>query len=436
MLVGRATELKYLNDYYYREGNQRLIIYGQKYIGKTSLIREFAKDKPCHYYMARACSEKEHMFALEHMLQKVEQEPSGQKIIIVIDEFHNAVRSCEAFIDRLFSMKERLEPERTMLTILVSSKVDWVENRMIAALGKEAQDISDVFKLKELDFKYVKEYFPWYTVRQCIEVYAILGGVPGWWQYFNEKRSLKDNVCHQILEEKSVLHTAVESMMIEQLREPAVYNTLLAALASGKQKLNDLYQTTGFSRAKISVYLGQLMAMDIVEKVFSFEDGRTDTRKGLYRIKNHYFRFYYTFLYHAKEPLFHMTPERYYNRYIFPDLEEYTQECFAEICKQHFEDCKNNKILPISVVKIGSWFGKNGTIDIIAKDEQGKTILALCRGKRLGMLTQDYRKLLENIKRAKIEADYIWLYADRFEEEIVYEAQRKENITLIDTRTL
>lgn len=436
MLVGRTTELKYLNDYYYRGGSQQLIIYGQKYIGKTSLIREFAKDKPCHYYMARACSEKEHMLALEQLMQKVEQDYSEQKVIIVIDEFQNAVRSCETFIDRLFSLKEHLEPEKTILTILVSSRIDWVENRMIAAIGKAAQDISDVFKLKELDFKYVKEYFSWYTVRQCIEVYSILGGVPGWWQYFNAKQSLKDNVCHQMLAEKGFLYTAAESLMTEQLREPAVYNTLLAALASGKQKLNDLYHTTGFSRAKISVYLGQLIEMDLVEKVFSLEDGRTDTRKGLYRIKNHYFRFYFSFLYHAGETLFYMTPERYYNRYIFPKLEEYTEVCFTEICKQHFEECKNNESLPISVAKIGSWFGKDGTIDIMAKDEQGKTILALCRGKRLGMLTQDYRKLLENIKRAKIEADYIWLYADRFEEEIVYEAQRKDNITLIDTRTL
>ncbi len=131
-----------------------------------------------------------------------------------------------------------------------------------------------------------------------------------------------------------------------------------------------------------------------------------------------------------------MTPERYYNRYVFPYLEEYTEECFVKICRQHFEECIGKGELPIAATKSGSWFGKEGTIDIMAKDEDGHTMVALCRGRRQGMLTKDYRDLLENMQWAKIKADYIWLYADRFEEELVQEVRRKETITLIDTRTL
>ena len=66
-MVGRTAELKYLNDCYLQNGILRLVVYGQKYIGKTALVREFVKDKPCHYYMARACSEKEHILALERL---------------------------------------------------------------------------------------------------------------------------------------------------------------------------------------------------------------------------------------------------------------------------------------------------------------------------------------------------------------------------------
>ena len=41
MLLGRVSELRYLNNYYDREGSQILVVYGQKHIGKTALVREF-----------------------------------------------------------------------------------------------------------------------------------------------------------------------------------------------------------------------------------------------------------------------------------------------------------------------------------------------------------------------------------------------------------
>ena len=49
MLLGRTSELKYLNNYFDREGSQILVVYGQKYIGKTTLVREFMEDKNGYY---------------------------------------------------------------------------------------------------------------------------------------------------------------------------------------------------------------------------------------------------------------------------------------------------------------------------------------------------------------------------------------------------
>lgn len=437
MLTGRNTELKYLENCYKRDESQLLVVYGQKYIGKTAIMRAFGKGKPCHYYMARACSGKEHLLRLKELKQEVDRDLSEKKQLVIIDEFQNAVRNCDSFMEELLTIMDNADNKRKVLTILVSSQTGWVENRMVSVLGRAAQNISDVFKIRELGFKYVKEYFPWYTLRQCMEVYSILGGVPGLWHYFDKKRSLKENVCRNLLDGQGALHFAAEEILAEEIREPAVYNTLLTALALGKYKLNDLHQYTGFSRAKISVYLSHLIEMDVVEKLFSMElTGKNDTRKGLYRIRNHYLRFYYTYLYQAGDKLFHLTPERYYDRYVFPSLEEYTQSGFAEICRQHFMECAERKELPFEVVKCGSWFGKNGTIEIVAADEQGHIILGLCRGRRLGMLDEDYRTFMENIRRAKLTADYILLYADRFEEGIVREVQQKENIVLVDTRTL
>ena len=55
-------------------------------------------------------------------------------------------------------------------------------------------------------------------------------------------------------------------------------------MARDCNKLNDIYRHTGFSRAKISVYLKNLMELDLAEKVYSYDtEGRSDTQKGIYR---------------------------------------------------------------------------------------------------------------------------------------------------------
>ena len=62
MLAGRMSELEYLNQYYEQKGSRMLVVYGQKHIGKTTLVRAFAEDKPNYYYLAKPCSEREQMY--------------------------------------------------------------------------------------------------------------------------------------------------------------------------------------------------------------------------------------------------------------------------------------------------------------------------------------------------------------------------------------
>ena len=62
MLSGRIAELQYLDQYYEKAGSQILVVYGQKHIGKSTLLKEFAENRPSHYYLARPCSEREQLY--------------------------------------------------------------------------------------------------------------------------------------------------------------------------------------------------------------------------------------------------------------------------------------------------------------------------------------------------------------------------------------
>ncbi len=443
MLIGRAAELEYLKGYYEKEGSHLLILYGQKSIGKTAILREFTRGKPCHYHMARACSGQG---SLEWM-QRLEDGKAGlglEKEVVVVEEFQHMARTGKEAVQALLALSGKWSGGAGVLLILVSSSIRWVENKMVSQLGEAVSAISDVYKVKELEFRYLQEYFSLYSVRQCMEVYALLGGVPGWWKHFDQRRSVKGNICQAILEGTGGLRHTVEYLAMEELRELAVYNTILAALAAGKRKLNDLHKETGFPRAKLSVYLGNLIQMDWVEKVYSFEPSgsvgkkaNAEAKKGMYRICNSYIDFYYTYLYYGEEQLFRMSAERFYNTYILPDRDRHLQEAFVRACMQHIETCGRQGKLPVREDRIGSWFGKDGRhIDAVVQETGGATLLALCQGSRFGMTYEEYAGMLATAQKAGFHADYVWLYAELFDCRIVKEAEERETLVLVDIREM
>ncbi len=50
--VNRSEELAFLNEQYKSDSASMVVLYGRRRLGKTSLIHEFAKDKPFFYFLA------------------------------------------------------------------------------------------------------------------------------------------------------------------------------------------------------------------------------------------------------------------------------------------------------------------------------------------------------------------------------------------------
>ena len=452
MLPGRMSELQYLNQYYDREGSQILVIYGQKHIGKTTLVKEFAKDKPSYYYLARSCSEREQMYQWGTQLKADGKtgpdagnkfpgfydiltticEGSGKKVII-IDEFQNIVKASTAFMRELISFIHDEEEREGVTVLLCSSSIGWVENSMITKIGEAAYELSGLLKLRELSFGDIVHRFPNFRIEECVEAYAILGGIPGLWNQFDDKLTIQQNICRHILNPDSLLFEEGERMVAEQLRETSVYHTILATIAAGNHKLNDIYLHTEFSRAKISVYLKNLMELELVEKVFSYDTaGKENAQKGIYRIIHPFVDFYFTYIFPYMSALHTMSVGEYYNTYIYPTFRKYVSSCFKKVCRQYLEKLNERGKLPIHYESSGEWVGKEGTIDVIAQDANGRTLVALCNWEKPMMTYADYEWVLSCAEKAKISVDYIYLYtASRFDEKLDLEAKIKKNLRLV-----
>lgn len=453
MIIGRTTELKYLNNYYDRAGSQILVVYGQKHVGKNTLLKEFISDKPNYFYHARACVEREQQFwwskELGAMGIKTLKYPSyseilegiiskrTQKKVIIIDEFQHIIKNSDTFMKELVSFVHNQWNRQDVLVILCSSSIGWIENSMVTKIGDAAYELSGLLKVKELGFKYIKEYFSNYSTNDCIEVYSVLGGYPGLWKYFSDRLSVKENICKNLLDKTSYLFGEGERIVTEELREMSVYNTILASLASGNNKLNALYEHTQFSRAKISVYLKNLMELEIVEKVFSYDsDGRENTQKGIYRICNNLVDFYYTYMYPNMSQLSMEPALTFYNEYVQNNFKSYTARYFGKVCAQYVERLNEKNRLPFHAEEMGEWVGKVGTIDLIAQGEE-KSLIVGCNWDRPMYTYEDLEWLLFCADKACVEPDYIYLFSvERFDEKLALEAKIKRTLRLISAKDL
>lgn len=449
MLTGRSKEMQYLQKFYEKSGSQFIVLYGQRGVGKTRLIWEFTKELPCFYYACREASEREQRFQWGKELAEtgavLEEFPSWQELfegsledfsgkqVLVLDEFQNLLKNSADFMEELTSFVERYAEKGEILVVLISSSLPWVEGSMIKKMGRAAFKISGLLKIKPLGFFELREAFPGFSADQAFGLYAVLGGNPGLWQRMSSAKSLKENICETILAPTGALSGECRRIMTEELRELNVYQTILSALAGGHHKLNDIYDYTGFSRAKISVYLKNLMVLELIEKVYSYDTaGRENTQKGVYRICNHMVNFYFTYLYPNASRLELMSVGTFYEKEIAPTFRRFAAGAYKEICREYILREAARGQFPFAISSMGEWAGKAGDIDIIAQGKEGQTLLAVCQCEREKFPYEDYEWLLFLAKQAKLKADNIWLFTDReFDEKLLTESRENEKLSLI-----
>ncbi|SFH51714.1 hypothetical protein SAMN04487830_1019 [Pseudobutyrivibrio sp. OR37] len=449
-----TNEVKKLDGLYQSADNNFVLLYGRQGCDKEGLLDEFTTGKAYFYYRSRQCSDAKQLHYLDKQISETYDKPEGSasfeevfrkfrskdgsKLVVIIDEAQYAVKKTNNLLESLKALKnKKLYPGKVMI-ILVSSSIVWSENTLLELAPESKNYIDEKIKLENHTFLDVVRAFPNYTVAQCVSTYGIIGGVSEYLDRWNGRKSIKANVCENILSPTGFLYSAAEGYISSELRELSCYDTILGSIAAGHEKLNDLFEDTGYSRAKISVYMKNLAAFDVIDKVVSFETGGWDnTKKGIYRIVDPYINFWFTFIYPHLSELISYTPEKFYDTFIEPKLDEYLQGYFVDVCREYLHLLNMVGQLPIKLVKIGTWLGKEGTIDVIGQSDNRENVVGICNWTEKSMGYDSYEKLLESMGQAKITANTIFLFsATRFDSKLLELSKENKSIVLVDMTEL
>lgn len=453
-MVAKTSVIKELEERFAKSGNQLYVLYGREDSEKEQLIKAFLQNKKYFYYRARQASAdsqcrmmgKEIAERFDVPVNKWNYEEyfkrvkSGgpEKLVLVIDEFQYIAKKDASFMDAIIKLKKRQLYPGPVMILLCSSSLVWVEKELDKSFPNVKDCMDEKIKIKDLNFLELVRAFPNYQVDDCIKVYGVIGGVAGYINHWDSRVDLRTNICRNILSPNGYLHQAAERLIGSELRELSVYETILACIAAGDDKLNDLYTKTGFSRAKISVYMKNLSAFDIIEKVVSFETGGWENaKKGVYRIHDHYVNFWFRFVYPHLSDLYMMTSGEFYDTYIAPEIDGYLSRYFIKVCMEYMGLLNLVGKLPVKVSKMGTWVGKEGNIDIIAQSDARKNIVGCCNWKEAEFTLEMCEQLFANMKKARIKADYYYLFsAKAFSEELMEKAKEDKRFVLVDMKEL
>ena len=449
-MVFHQQESQELEHHYKNPANEIVVLYGREENGLSQVLQGFLKNKSYFYYRSRSCSSK---LQLQLFYDEIREDlPKGMRFnaqypdilsamlsvtcakrIIVIDAFEHLLKAEPAFMDVLVSTIHNKWNNQSVLFLLVSEDVTWVNREMVRTLGSNAYEISSVIPLKDASYRELTSHFTAYDFVSKVMLYSIFGRHCGSYSRLDPNATLQENICRTVLTKGGYFYEKSKRILPAECREPVVYHTLLYALA-GKQKLNDLHKLTGYDRAKISVYLKNLTEYGLVEKIESFDaPGHDNQQKGLYRISDPFAAFYFHFIYPHESKLHVLEPERFYRRYIEPSLRSYACSAYVDVCKEYLLTLQNNNELDRSFADLSTWYGKVGTIDIVSQNDDGQTLICYCNFDKNKMSYADYEWNRYCMSQAKMKSDILYLFSQSsFEEKIKEEVMSDPSVVLIE----
>jgi AAA+ ATPase superfamily predicted ATPase len=226
----------------------------------------------------------------------------------------------------------------------------------------------------------LKDFFPGYSPEERITAYAILGGVPAYLIQFSDKLSIRQNIEKQILKPTAFLHDEVRFILMEELRDPKYYLSILQSIAFGNTRMNDIVQRTGIERGPVSKYLSVLQDLRLIEREIPVTEKHPEkSRKGIYRLSDNFFRFWFRFVLPYKSRLVEGGERKVVEKEILPYLDNFIGQVFDKISLEIFRYHVDEKKIKLIYDRVGRWWNGNEEIDLVAMAGEEPVFAAECK---------------------------------------------------------
>lgn len=394
--IDREKELEIFESRYQSKRAEFLILYGRRRVGKTELLLKFLKKHKGIYLLGILQSEKDQLERFSKIIASYFQDEflaknpfasweafftylsgktSRERIVVIIDEVPFLVKSAPSFLSFLQGFWDQKFKRTRIFLILCGSLISMMEKETLGYKSPIYGRRTGQVLLEPLGFFEAQKFFPKFSLEEKIQAFAILGGTPAYLEQFEDNLSLFENLEKHLLPKDSFLYKDAQFILREELSEPQFYFSILKALGAAKTKLGHIINATGLAKGLVAKYLATLKDLYLVERrVPITEEKPQKSRKGLYFLKDNFFKFYFRFVYPNLD-LFEREEKKEIFKIIRQGLDQFTSLIFEEISLQFLERLNKKGKLPRFYSRFGKFWDGKTEVDILALNEKTREIL-------------------------------------------------------------
>ena len=441
--INREQELKVLNEKWQSHIAQFFIIYGKRRVGKTELIKQFIKDKPAIYFLADKRTTADQLRELgqivgnyfkDEILIKngftdwievfsyLKTKTTNTPLILAIDEYPYLTENDKSTSSLFQKGWDEYLKDTNIFLILSGSSIAMMEsetlNQSAPLFGRRTGQIL----VDPLNFAQSRKFFPEKNFSDFLNIYTITGGMPAYLKQFEGGGEMADEIKKKIFNKTAFLYNEVEFTLKEELRETKNYLAILRAIALGKRKLSEIVNEVGLDKATANKYLSVLINLRLVEREVPITEDKPDkSRRGLYKISDNFFVFWFQYIFPYKSYL-EMDNYDYVLEKMFSGLKynDTVNSGFKSIAAQVYERVTVELLVAwqdnfFAFERVGRYWDSNLEIDVVGfSSSEKKIIFGECKWSEKPVGTNIYEDLKK--KAAKVE----WNKNDRKEYYILF----------------
>ena len=458
--IDRELEMETLQNEYERDGSAMVVLYGRRRVGKTTLISEFIKDKKALFFLASEEAESQNRNAFKEkvaefidsdllrsadiknwdvLFKAIMDTPFENKPVIVLDEFQYLGKSNPAFPSIFQRIWEEILKDKPVMVILCGSLISMMESQTLAygspLYGRRTAQI----RLKQIPFGYYHEFFPNKSRKELIEMYAVTGGVPKYIELFSESKDIYSAIQKCVLNRSGYLYDEPHFLLQQEVSEVGSYFSIIKAIAAGNSKLSAISSILEIKSTSLTKYLKTLIDLDILEREVPItEENPEKSKKGLYKIKDNYLRFWFAFVYPNMSFIESGHSRIVMNKIKNSLVKNHIAFVYEAVCKERMWDLNAESAWPFNFTKIGRYWDSKDEVDIVALDQEGKNlILGECKywTDPVGVsVLRDLEAKTDSVtwERDKRKVWYVLFSASGFTDELKALAESRDDLLLCD----
>lgn len=408
MFLGREEELAELEKRYRSGKFEYFVLYGRQRVGKTELINEFCKDKAAISFSALNATGKTNLEAFsrafwksglktdgsigtdakmknaekpsvyagfEEIFWEIGQISEKKRVILVIDSVQNLARAEKQILIKLQNAIDRSWKKGKLFLIICGSPVGYMERELLGEKSSLSGSWTVQMQVLPLTYRETAAFFPGLDSEYQALLYGITGGIPYYINIINDNRNadgdrhaerttgnrpsvqmvehLDEAIFRTLFTRTGALFEEPENLLRQELREPAVYNSVIGAIAGGAVRANEIARQAGIESAVCAKYLRILLELGILHK--ETPAAQSGSKKIAYSVRDPFFYFWYRFVWPNQSEICAASFQRDYDWTVKAHLALWLEPIFEQMCRQYLMHYA--KRLPVALADVGSWWG-------------------------------------------------------------------------------